>query len=151
MLTARAVDRAQIVWPNAMLAVTAAWVLVMVCRANGIPLGRAFALPVLGAILAVGIEAAFGPVAFGVAMFVPSAIGQASQLITIRRAPDTTGVSLSGLVVALVCQILWLSYAFLAGDSAIIVTATPTAILIAATIAALQVKRARVSVLLPAG
>lgn len=114
-------------------------------------MGRAFALPVLGAFLAVGIEAAFGPVAFGVAMFVPAGIGQASQLTTIRRAPDTTGVSLSGLIVALVCQLLWLSYAFLAGDPAIIVTAAPTTILIAATIAALQVKRARVPVLLPAG
>jgi uncharacterized protein with PQ loop repeat len=143
--------RAQIIWPNAVLSLTSAWVVIMVCRATGGSRGGAFALPALGALLAVGIEAALGPVAFGVAMFVPSAIGQISQLIAIRKAADTTGVSLSGLLVALACQILWLCYAFPAGESAIAVTATPTAALMVITISALQIKRARSPVLVLLG
>jgi uncharacterized protein with PQ loop repeat len=145
------VDRAQIIWPNALLAVTSAWVLIMVCRATGVSLAPAFALPVFGAAIAFGIEAALGPVAFGVAMFIPSAIGQISQLIAIRRATDTTGVSLSGLVVSLVCQLLWLCYAFPAGESAIVVAATPATVLIMVTITALQVKRGRAVALVPVG
>ncbi len=94
---------------------------------------------------------ALGPVAFGVAMFIPSAVGQVSQLATIRRSVDTTGVSMAGMVVGLVCQMLWWSYALLAGDSAIIVTASPTALFIIASIAALQIKRSRTAALVPAG
>jgi uncharacterized protein with PQ loop repeat len=145
------VGRAQIVWPNLMLAITAAWVLGMVCRADRLPLGRSFALPLFCAALAFGIEVALGPVAFGVAMFIPSAVGQVSQLATIRRSVDTTGVSMAGMVVGLVCQMLWWSYALLAGDSAIIVTASPTALFIIASIAALQIKRSRTAALVPAG
>jgi uncharacterized protein with PQ loop repeat len=145
------VGRAQIIWPNLMLAVTAAWVLAMVCRTDRLPLGRSFALPLFCAALGFGIEVALGPVAFGVAMFVPSAVGQVSQLTTIRHSVDTTGVSMAGMVVGLVCQMLWWSYALLAGDSAIIVTATPTALFIIASIAALQVKRSRTAALIPAG
>lgn len=144
------VVKAQIIWPNLVLAITAAWVLAMVCRADRLPLGRSFALPVFAAALAFGIEVAFGPVAFGVAMFIPSAVGQVSQLATIRRSVDTTGVSMAGMVLGLVCQLLWLSYAVLAGDSAIIVTATPTAMFIVASMAALQVKRSRAAALVPA-
>jgi uncharacterized protein with PQ loop repeat len=135
--------RPQIIWPNALLTITSAWVLAMVCRAEGGSLGRAFGLPVLGAGIAVGTELAFGPIAFGLVIFIPSAIGLVSQLVTIQKAADTTGVSLAGLVMALACQLLWLTYAIPAGEIAVIFAATPTTLLLIANVVALQTRRAQ--------
>lgn len=131
----------QIIWPNLLLALTSAGVLAQLTRARRLPVLRTWALPVLAAGLAIAADLAFGPVAFAVLAFAPAALGQANQLREIRRAPDTQGVSMVGLMLNLGNQILWLGFAVPSGETAVICVATPMALLAALSIGALSMRR----------
>lgn len=133
----------QIIWPNALLALTSAWVLWQLCRARRLPLVRTFAVPLVVAALAFGADVALGPVAFAAVAFVPGAIGQTSQLREILRSPDTRGVSMVGLLMNLANQVLWLGYAVPAGELAVICVAIPIGVLVAVSIVLLHQRRTR--------
>jgi uncharacterized protein with PQ loop repeat len=133
----------QIIWPNTLLAVTSGWVLWQLCRARRLRPIITFAIPVAVAALAFGADLVLGPVAFAAVAFVPGAVGQTSQLRAILRSADTSGVSMVGLLMNLVNQILWLGYAVPAGEVAVMCVAFPIGVLIAASIASLQYRRTR--------
>ncbi len=136
----------QIIWPNALLAVTSAWVLWQLCRSCRLPLLRTWTIPIAVAAVALVADLWLGPIAFAAVAFVPGAIGQTSQLREILRAPDAAGVSMVGLLLQLLNQVLWLGYAVPAGEVAIMCVATPIGILVAASVAALRYRRSRVGV-----
>ena len=133
----------QIIWPNALLAVTSAWVLAQLCRARRLPLLRTWSIPVAVAALAFAADLGLGPVAYAAVAFVPGAIGQISQLREILRTPDPAGVSMVGLVMSLANQLLWFGYALPAGEIAVLCVCTPIGVLVSASILALHRRRRR--------
>jgi uncharacterized protein with PQ loop repeat len=137
----------QIIWPNALLAVTSGWVLAQLCRARRLPLVQTWSIPVAVAALAFVADLGLGPVAYAAVAFVPGAIGQISQLREIVRTADPAGVSMVGLLMSLANQVLWFGYAVPAGEVAVLCVCTPIGVLVTASIVALQRRRMRSTVL----
>lgn len=131
----------QIIWPNALLAITSAWVLWQLTVARRLPILRTWSVPVAVAALAFGADVAFGPLAYAAVAFVPGAIGQFSQLRAILRVTDPSGVSMVALAANLLNQVLWFGYALPAHEVAVLAVCTPMAFLVTASIAALWVRR----------
>lgn len=135
----------QIIWPNALLAVTSAWVLWQLIAAHRLPKLKTWSVPVLVAALAFGADLAFGPLAYAAVAFVPGAIGQIAQLRAILQVPDPSGVSMVALVASFVNQVLWFGFALPSGEKAVLAVCVPIAFLVAASIIALAVRRHRVA------
>jgi uncharacterized protein with PQ loop repeat len=133
----------QIIWPNALLAVTSAWVLWQLVTAHRLPVLRTWSVPVAVSALAFCADLVLGPLAFAAIAFVPGAIGQLSQLREILRVPDPSGVSMVALLAGLLNQVLWFSYALPARELAVLSVCTPMAFIIGATIVALWWRRRR--------
>lgn len=131
----------QIIWPNALLAITSAWVLWQLITAHRLPQLKTWSIPVAIAALAFGADVAFGPLAFAAVVFVPGATGQISQLRTILRVPDPSGVSMMALVASFVNQVLWFAFALPTGEMAVLAVCIPIGILVAASIGALWMRR----------
>lgn len=131
----------QIIWPNALLAITSAWVLWQLITAHRLPVAKTWSIPVAVAALAFAADVAFGPLAFAAVVFVPGAIGQTSQLRTIVRVADPSGVSMVALVAGLLNQVLWFAYALPIHEVAVLAVCTPIGLLIAASIGALWHRR----------
>ncbi len=140
----------QIIWPNALLAVTSAWVLWQLGVARRLPWARTWALPVAVAGLAFAADLSLGPIGFAAVAFVPGAIGQLCQLREILGTPDPAGVSMVGLVLSLANQVLWLGYALPAREIAVLCVCLPIGVLVTASVIALRRRRSRVSIALPA-
>jgi uncharacterized protein with PQ loop repeat len=145
------VGKAQIIWPNILLAGLSAFVLTQIVRVRGLDPVRVW-VPALGlGVLAVGVDVVLGPVAFAVVAFIPGAVGQLTQLRDTRRARDTSGISMGFLGMTLATQLAWLTYAVPSAELAVICVATPMAVLSAANVAALwHRRRARVAEARPA-
>ncbi|RIJ70119.1 hypothetical protein D1871_19925 [Nakamurella silvestris] len=135
------VGRAQIIVPNVLLALAAGTVLWQIGRAHRLSLAGTWLLPLAIGATATLAEATIGPVAFAVIMFIPAAVGQIAQIREIRAADDLSGVSLSTLSINLGSQFVWLSYAIPTGETAIIWIAIPLAVLMAAVLGALLIRR----------
>lgn len=131
----------QIIWPNALLAVTSAWVLWQLVTAHRLPVLKTWSIPVAVSALAFCADLALGPFAFAVVAFVPGSIGQISQLREILRVPDPSGVSMVALLASLLNQVLWFCYALPAREMAVLSVCTPMAFLVAASIVALWWRR----------
>lgn len=112
------------VWaPNLILFCCSMAILLQIRRDRGTGL-----LALLGTGIAVGaatiaVELAFGPVAFAIAAFLPSALSQLAQLQGLILNPNISGVSLAFLVVNVVNQAMWLSWSLLAGEISVILCA----------------------------
>lgn len=141
----------QIIWPNVLLAITAAWVLWQLTVARSLPLLRTWCIPMLFAAAAFGVDYWLGPLAFGIIAFVPGAVGQIAQLREILRVIDPAGVSMVALVAGFLNQVLWLAYALPSSELAVISVAIPIGILAAANIVALLSRRRRLARLRAAG
>lgn len=135
----------QIIWPNALLAITSAWVLWQLVTAHRLPVAKTWFVPIAVAMLAFGADLAFGPFAFAAVSFVPGSIGQVSQLREILRVPDPSGVSMVALLAALLNQVLWFTYAVPARELAVLSVSVPIACLISASIGALWWRRRRLA------
>lgn len=133
----------QIIWPNALLGITSAWVLWQLTAAHRLPVVRTWSIPMAYAALAFAADLTIGPLAFAAVMLVPGIMGQISQLREIVRVPDPSGVSMVALVSNLVNQVLWLSYALPIHEVAVVGVSTPMVFIVAASIVALAVKRRR--------
>lgn len=132
---------AQIIWPNALLALTSAWVMWQLSTSLKLPMLRTWGAPALYAAAAVGIDVLAGPVAYGVVIFIPGAVGQLAQLRDILRSPDASGVSMGFLLTMFINQVLWLSFAVPTGERAIMTTAFPVVIIVAVSVIALARRR----------
>ncbi|MEO7127007.1 MAG: hypothetical protein ABI382_02420 [Nakamurella sp.] len=135
----------QIIWPNALLAITSAWVLWQLVTAHKLPILKTWSIPIAVAAVAFAADISFGPLAFAAVAFVPGAIGQSSQLRDTLRAPDPSGVSMVALVANLLNQVLWFSYALPTHEVAVLAVSTPMAFIMAASVLALWLRRHRLA------
>ncbi|GAA2099933.1 hypothetical protein GCM10009841_14190 [Microlunatus panaciterrae] len=91
-------------------------------------------LPLLAPGLALGavtvaLDVWAGPLAFAIAAFLPSAIAQLVQFQLLVNAPNIRGVSLPFLFMNVLNQVLWFSWAVLAGDESLILVASAAGVL----------------------
>lgn len=131
----------QIIWPNILLAITAGWVLWQLTTARKLPVIRTWGIPIVVAALAFAADYMLGPLVYGIIMFIPGALGQSAQLREIVRANDVRGVSLISQCAGLLTHILWASFAIPSGEIAVASVAVPMALLVAATVIALLIRR----------
>lgn len=131
----------QILWPNALLAATSAWVLWQVIRARRLSVFTTVVPPMLLAAAAFAADVWIGPLAFGVMVFIPSAVGQYTQFHGIRRSVNTAGVSMASLWLQLICQVLWFSYALPVRELAVLSVCTPVGVMVAVSIVTLWLRR----------
>ena len=135
------VGKAQLIWPNVLLALTSAFVLWQIVVARRLPVASTW-LPAIGfGAASIAADVVLGPVAFAVLAFIPGALGQLTQLRDTRRATDTSGVSMGFLGMTLLTQLSWLTFAIPSGELAVLCVATPMAVLSAANVATLWQRR----------
>jgi uncharacterized protein with PQ loop repeat len=80
-----------------------------------------------GALIAV--DRSLGSAAYGTVAIIPTAVASAGQSIELVRSPYIVGVSLLFLILAVVNQGLWLSWAILVPDIGTMIAATVTGII----------------------
>lgn len=135
----------QIIWPNALLGITSAWVLWQLTVARKLPIVRTWSIPVAYAAFAVAADIALGPLAFAACAFIPGAIGQISQLRQILRVPDLSGVSMVALMANLLNQVLWFSYALPAREMAVLSISPPMGIIVGTSVVVLWLRRRKLA------
>ncbi len=133
--------RAQLIWPNALLAVTSAGVLWQLWRARRLTFGWVWGLPAAATAVAFGADVVAGPVAFAAVILVPDIAGALAQLVAIRRTDDVLAVSSAGLLLNLLNQVLWLIFAIPIREISVICVTIPMSALIIGTLVALRAKR----------
>jgi uncharacterized protein with PQ loop repeat len=104
---------------------------------------------VLG-VLTVALDLLAGPVAFAVAALLPALLAQVAQLHTLFIRPNVGGVSLGYMAMNVVNQLIWVTWAALAGESSVIMVGSTLGVLMAvnfgwAVLRRLRVVRARLS------
>lgn len=96
-------------------------------------LNRNFALTMLpGLALAavmILIDLLFGSTAYGGVAIIPAVIGNAGQSLALVRAQHVEGVSVLFLVLAVVNQVIWLTWAVLVQDTGTIIAAITTGVI----------------------
>jgi uncharacterized protein with PQ loop repeat len=70
----------------------------------------------LGAGTLIAVDQVFGPAVFGVLAIIPAVIANAGQSIELVRAPRVVGVSVLFLILGVINQGLWLTWAILVPD-----------------------------------
>lgn len=93
-------------------------------------LNRSFVLTLLpGLVLAavmILIDQLFGSAAYGAVAIIPAVIGNAGQSVALVRAQHVEGVSALFLMLAVVNQVFWLTWAILVQDTGTIIAAVTT-------------------------
>ncbi|HEV2929296.1 MAG TPA: hypothetical protein VGW74_11445 [Propionibacteriaceae bacterium] len=80
-----------------------------------------------GLVLGVGtvaLDLLAGPVAFAVSALLPALLAQVAQLHTLFIQPKIGGVSLGYMTMNVVNQLIWVTWAALAGESSVILVGT---------------------------
>jgi uncharacterized protein with PQ loop repeat len=80
----------------------------------------------LAAGILIGVDQIFGSAAFGAAAIIPAVVANAGQSLELVRSPRIVGVSVLYLILAVVNQALWLSWAILVPDTGTMIAATVT-------------------------
>jgi uncharacterized protein with PQ loop repeat len=98
----------------------------------------------------VALDVLAGPVAFAVAALLPALLAQVAQLHTLFIRPNVGGVSLGYMAMNVVNQLIWVTWAALAGESSVIMVGSTLGVLMAvnfgwAVLRRLRVVRARLS------
>lgn len=117
--------------PNAISGVLALLVLALIRRERGISVLGTYGLGLGVGIACVTADVLLGSAAFGVTVLIPLLVGQLDQLRAILFDSDISGVSFGFLLITLLLQGMWGSWAYLAGDASAMITAsslTPGAI-----------------------
>ena len=118
------VEVPQMQYPNLILTASSLAVCVLVLRDRKLPLLPALLLPPVISVALFATDLMFGPLAFGFIVAAPFVVGQVSQLRTMHRSSDLSGVSLPFLSIAVLVQGLWLTWGILYGETSITVCAT---------------------------
>ena len=84
---------------------------------------------VLAAGVLIAVDQLFGSAAFGTAAVIPAVVANAGQSIELVRAPRITGVSVLFLILAVVNQGLWPSWAILVPDIGTMIVASATGLI----------------------
>lgn len=90
--------------------------LVLLARELKRPLWRLMAPGVLGAGVLIGLDLAVGSAAFGLAIMIPGTIVNIGQTVALVRSHSVTGVSPLYMVMGVVNQLLWCTWAWLLPD-----------------------------------
>ena len=102
--------------PNVIFLCCSSLVLARMQRDRGIGWGR-LALPGLAqAAVTIALDLLAGPVAFAVAALLPSLLAQMAQLHALFLKPNLAGVSLGYMTMNVVNQLVWVTWAALAGS-----------------------------------
>ena len=124
------IGQANMIVPNALALLSTLPVLWLMAREL-----RQSAVSVLAPGLAIAaamiaVDLLLGSAAYGLAAIVPSLLANAGQSLELVRARVIRGVSPVFLVLQVVCQALWLSWALLVPDTGTIITATVTLVVV---------------------
>ena len=109
-----------IVLPNLIFGLFSTVILVVLGRARELKLVPLIAPSLLLAVATVGLNVWLGPVAFAIAAGLPSVLAQLMQFHELVIAPRITGVSIPFLVLNVVNQSCWVSWALLADEVSVI-------------------------------
>ncbi len=109
---------------NALVSIFAILITRMVADDRGIHPLKVWTLVAAVVAFLGAVEFLATPELFGLTVMVPLAVGMVGQGRDLLTAPDLTGVSPLYLVLTFVIQLMWGSWAWLAGDNAIVVCAT---------------------------
>ena len=126
--------QANIIVPNAIMAISSVAVLRLIQRDRHIPHARVWVLPLVLAAILIGIDLFIGPLAYGIATSIPQVIGAGAQLVDVIRSIDIRGLSPIYLVLAVVVQLLWGSWSLLVKDSSVTVSASANGTVVALTL-----------------
>ena len=83
----------------------------------------------LAAGVLIGVDQLLGSAAFGAAAIIPAVVANAGQSLELVRSPRIVGVSVLYLILAVVNQGLWLSWAILVPDTGTMIAASVTGII----------------------
>lgn len=134
--------RANLIVTNLSLAITMAAILVLIVKDRGLTWLRSL-FPVLIVLAGlVSIELLLGELVFGVVIVVPSAAAWVAQLVDLIRRPDISGVSVGMLLLNVVLQYMWVSWAFFAGDRAVLLVANVMGFIALLNLIAFVIRRA---------
>ena len=110
------VGHPNIIVPNVTGAVFAACVLVMLQRDRRLPTVKVWPWGLVVGVIMIGVELVAPPGWFGVLAVIPAAVGMIGQTRDLIRAPDITGLSGGYIIIAVVIQVMWLSWGAAVGD-----------------------------------
>ena len=114
----------QMQYPNLVLTVTSLVVCALVLKDRGAHLFPALLVPPLISVALFTADLFAGALVFGFVVAAPFVVGQVSQLRTMQRSADLTGVSLPFLAVSFFVQAMWLVWGILYGETSITVCAS---------------------------
>lgn len=123
------VQKAQMQWPNMLMAGFGLLIVVFILRDRRQRLAPQLLLTLAMWASLVSIEVFLGAVVFGFVVSVPQVWGQAAQLREMITAPDLSGVSAGFLGIMLVVQSMWFVFGIWTTDWALIIAAGATAAL----------------------
>ncbi len=109
-------------------------ILVLMSRSRGLKLFRVMLPAVIVAAVVVAADLTLGTAAFGVAVLIPGTVVNVAQSLELIRSPSVVGVSPIFLILAVVNQVLWLTWAMLVPELGTIIAAS-----VAVTITAFNV------------
>lgn len=89
------------------------------------------------------IDVFAGPVAFAAVAAVPAVVSMVAQLLALVRSPELTGVSALFYVINFTNQLLWITWAAITGEQAVLIVGTVVAVLWIVNITWLALRRTR--------
>jgi len=113
------------VWlPNVLLFLCSLTILSQLRRDRSLPFLALVAPGVLLGVATVALDLGLGPVAFAIASFLPSALSQLAQLRDLMLTSNIRGVSMPFLVLNVVNQTLWVTWAMMVGEVSVMLVGT---------------------------
>jgi len=101
-------------------------ILVVLSRSLGRSLPMVLAPSLAAAAVVVGIDYFLGSLAFGIAAIIPGMFSNAGQSVELVRSPEVQGVAPLFLIMAVLNQVLWLTWALMVRDPGTIFAAVMT-------------------------
>lgn len=108
---------------NALMALGALGVLVLIAKGRKLSPVKAFALPIGLVLVMCGLEV-YAIVAFSILLSICQLVGAFAQMFDLIRSHDITGVSVGYLVLGLVANSLWLAWALWVEDFSVVTAAS---------------------------
>ena len=136
--------------PNVLFACCSLLILVRVQQDRRIGSGRLLVPGLAQAVVTIALDLLAGPVAFAIAALLPSLLAQVAQLHALFLKPNLAGVSLGYMAMNVVNQLIWVTWAALAGESSVILVGSTLGVLMVlnllwATLRRFRVVRARLA------
>lgn len=102
---------------------------VLISRHRVLPVWRSLAVPLLVAAVMIAVDVTLGSGAYGLLTLAPAILANIGNSIELVRAPSLAGVSPAFLVLAVVNQAMWVTWALLVPDTGTTITAATMTLL----------------------